>query len=344
MAKLARNLQNLTQGFTLENISVTVNQSLLNQIINSMDPKPQIQTTSGSGVQKFDGVATEDGTVFAGTNQRNGLVVLRFAKDKGLEAFERFKNTWFKPPYRTELKISSMTFHHVVSSPSNTQNLSEFREAAQTAVQMQQRSIPRVEIINGSLVIGGRSGSNKLTIAPIVGTGESVRTLVASATVRDSNGNLNRAFEANSLASAHSIIGSLLLNSIGRLTLSAFLDYLRQTVYREFDVGSVAPTPPRSAAGSAQGATPISSRAAYAVRSLTGIGNKLRDASTSEEVQGLVINWLEKLKDPSFSFIKKEEFLARLGTLFNTAPPSPPAAPPPSEEPGGKRGGRGGGN
>lgn len=188
-----------------------------------------------------------------------------------------------------------------------------------------------MEVKQGTLYIGGKTGSNSIRISALksqTGVLESlVLSIKAKGLVAEKIGNL---FLSNPQCNFEDILAYHILNTLNSISSTTFLEVFKDLLVKSYAVGSVL----------LQQNTEkqvFSSTGTYVARSLKGVSNKLYNEAHSAEVQDLLTNWLLSVV-VNKKFIKKgDAFVNSLKSIFDGTTPVPVAGDVPVEPKGSGR-------
>lgn len=267
--------------------------------------------TFGRGLMAFAGSYSSDNTIFLGINTKLESRVLSFINDENQVSLQSFRDDFLNltenEGIKKQLSISSVNAIYVTEAPETVNISSDLIELFETSIKMQQKSVPKFVIDKGALYIGGKTGATSLKIQGSVASDLNVKFIVLNLKLKDNAAdNFYRYLSESILVDCSTVIAFVILNQLGRTTLSPLLTEIQTKLIKDFPVGKVV-----NFAETKQKSTTKSGK--YVIRSLNGITNKLKDAKTCSETQLLFENWFVELETKHRNEIKSfNEFYQKL--------------------------------
>jgi hypothetical protein len=255
-----------------------------------------------------------DGSRFLGYCSALQTFILRFSGEDVNKTFKDFvEKVLFNNPMEEiveDIRLTSVE-SQMFCMPSAYASAEDFINAIEKLRQVQQRSLPKVEVKQGTLYIGGKTGNNSIRIIALksqTGNIESLcLTLKAKGPVAEKIGNL---FRSNPQAKFEDVLAFHILNTLNSIASTPFLELFKQDFVKLYAVGSIL----------LQQNTEkqvFSPAGTYVSRSLKGITNKLYSNAHSAEVQELVIEWVRMLVINQKFITKGETLMKSLKAVFD---------------------------
>jgi len=281
--------------------------------------------TDGKGLLAFTGKSNDDGSVFLGRSDKLSTYALRFKGPNGMKVFTKFRRDILNNQQHSEIvgeiKANMIQSAYMLVPPSEVNNSKDYINCLNELVQAQQKSTPRLLIEKGRLLIGGRAGANSLAISAETSAVKGITGIVISCKVKEAAA--EKVWEnllTVSEATLETCIVYILIDNISRLSSTPFLEHCRNDMLKSYPVGKLS-----FSSSSKQSNTKAGS---YVLRSLTGVFNKLKTASVSQEVQSLLKPWLKSLVEQQGSILNGSSFIQEMALILSSTKPSSDATPP----------------
>lgn len=268
----------------------------------------------GSGLTKYDGVANKTKTVFLGYCSALQTFILRFT---GIDVNKNFKNFVEKfllnnpmEEIVEDVRLTSVE-SQMVCMPGPYSAPEDFINAIEKLRQVQQKSLPKLEVKEGTLYIGGKTGNNSIRIIALKSQTGNIQSLCllskAKGPVAEKIGNL---FRLNPQAKFEDVLAFHILMTLNSIASTPFLELFKQDFVKMYAVGSIL----------LQQNTEkqvFSPAGTYVSRSLKGIARKLYSDAHSAEVQELFLEWVRMLVVNQKFIYKGETLIKSLKALFD---------------------------
>lgn len=263
----------------------------------------------GSGLTRYLGSANRSRTVFLGYCETLKTYILRFSGEGALKAFKEFVENFLFPCTSEEIfqdiRLTSVEALMVCMPSAAYSSSEDYILAIEKIRQAQQKSLPKVEIKQGTLFIGGKTGNNSIRISALKSNAGNIDSLCmslkAKGPVAEKIGNL---FRSNSQSRFEDVLAFHILTTLNSISSTALLELFKQDFVKFYAVGSIL----------LQQNTEkqvFSPTGTYVARSLTGVANKLYSHAHSAEVQVLVVEWLQML-------VVNQKFIDKGGNFINS--------------------------
>jgi hypothetical protein len=249
--------------------------------------------TIGTGVAKYGGVTNADESVFLGFCSTLNGHILTFSGETGLKAHQKFLQQFMLVPefeeFSSLVHLSSVQAFQVCLPTEKFATPESYLHALEQFVQSQQKSIPKLEIKESTLSIGGKAGNNSIQISAlksVLGTVDSVvLVLKAKGPIANKIGNL---IVSNKQTSVVDVIAFHIMQTLNSLSSTGFLEILKNDLIKMYAVGSIL-------LHQNSEKNLFSASGAYVAKSLKGVSNKLYSEHHSAEVQELIREWFALL-------------------------------------------------
>jgi hypothetical protein len=272
------------------------------------------EMTSGTGLTKFVGLSDKGRTVFLGFCETLKTYVLRFLGDDATKTLQNFAEKFLfdanNEGFLQDIRLTSLE-GLMICMPGTFSTPEDYMNAIEKIRQVQQKTIPKVEINQGTLYIGGKTGNNSIRVTAYKSQTGGIESLClyvkAKGSVAEKIGNL---FIANNQSRFIDVVAFHLVTTLNSISSTALLELFKQDLVKLYAVGSIL------LQQNTEKQT-LTSVGVYVARSLKGVSNKLFSSSNSVETQELVIQWLTLLV-VNQKFIKKgDTFVSSLKTIFD---------------------------
>jgi hypothetical protein len=303
--------QKLKTGLSINQMSYTLTRSKTNEAVYTHFGGGSFfvkNLTSGSGLTKYIGQTNAAGTVFLGYCEVLKTYVLRFSGEEVEKSSQNFVENFLLPCTVEEIgqdvRLTSVEAI-MIAMPGNYSTPEAFMNAIQECCNVQQKTVPKVEVKQGTLYVGGKSGNNSIRVSALKSPGGNLESIVmvlkAKGPVAEKIGNL---LKANAQSGLVDVIAFHILTTLNSISSTSFLELFKKDFMKLYAVGSILlqqNTEKQVFSGSGQ----------YVSRSLKSVLSKLYSSTHSAEVQELVVEWLHTL-------IVNQKFIKNGGVFINS--------------------------
>jgi hypothetical protein len=169
---LKKNKSSFEKGFTLGALNLSIPSNNF-QVVGKFFGKFLKESGKlGNGFLAFDGLWDDTKSLFVGTNSKLGINIVHFNGKEGLKFFEIFRKDFINLEVNKEIvesiKVSKVQAVFVQDVPYTINSQKDVELAFEEVITTQQKSVPKTSVSNGSLLIGGKTGSLNLEITPLV--------------------------------------------------------------------------------------------------------------------------------------------------------------------------------
>ena len=258
--------------------------------------------SSGSGMLIYTGMSSPSGDIFIGANPSNTSCILKFVGDSCGEEAQSFLNKFESSTptdFYASLKLSGMEGLVRLEIPNSVETTLELHAVFEESAAVQTKKIPKVEISNGDLLLGGKTGSGMIRVFGLTPISKDKKVSIINLTglglsFKLSDTNSRQMLElllTNPKISIANITFFYLKGLLSRFSMNNFLDKIREVFLK--GIGQADILYPHAKTANRV----FSPSGKYVSKSLTGILNKLKDTAFNAETREVIPYWLECTKD-----------------------------------------------
>jgi len=264
----------------------------------------------GSGLLGYVGTFNPAGSVFLGTNTTLNKYIVRFLKEDGFKIFEELRNAnVFK-----ENTFSTIEGYFECSPPEDMQDIAKLQSLFEITRNNQQKKRKSVTIKNEVLEIGSKESGSLLSIKKVTKTNNVLALQVEFCFKQNYAKNCGLAIQANDAVSIKDVIAYTIVDSLKLVTSSELLLYITTTLQRNFSVSQII---------AIKTTKRLSKSGVYVTRSLSGVFNKLKEASTAIETETIFLEWFEtKLSTLSPNTKDQTQIVLKIGKIIEKLQPT----------------------
>jgi len=279
----------------------------LQKMIDGITSKPG---KYGSGVLGYTGTSNPSGSAFLGMNQATNRYIVRFLNDEGIKIFEELRNANAFGDY----SLSAVEGSFQCSQPEEMSDIEKIVASLEETLKNQKKGRKSVKIKNQALEIGSKESGSFISIKPVAKGAQAVALEVNFYFKQKYAKDCGFALQANETVSLKDVVAYTILNSLKLVRSSELLLHITTTLQKNFSVSQVIATKTRKQ---------LSKSGLYVTRSLTGILNKLKDASTAVETEALLLEWFEnKLATIPPNSKDQTQIVLKLGQIVGIIQPT----------------------
>lgn len=238
----------------------------------------------GSGILAYNGFSNAEGYAFVGTNVSTKKTLVQLFKKEGVAILEKWRDAKQLGP-GFQISLVEGVWH--IKAPKDCMNSNDFLQQITELASSQMKARKACVVVDDELRIGSKSSGNFIIIKALTNRDLSIHSIQINVLLKQRYATKFFSYLlSNPTAGIEDVLAYCLLESLNVLTSTSLLQTILKKLQQEFSISQVV----------AVNLSKTSTKSAnYLHRTLKAISNKLKDSSTSQETEEILVNWCNSL-------------------------------------------------